>query len=81
MLKESDRALRDAMEAYAREDLKRGKSGLTPADWHKIFNCYLNHQSVQECARQLSSDVTHAEYWYCAISLAATRESVKRLHS
>ena len=77
-MKESDRALHDAMETYAREDLQRGESGLTSSDWHKIFNCYLNHKSLQECARQLCSDVTHAGYWYYAISVAAARESVKR---
>lgn len=80
MLKESDIALHDAMQAYARKDLKRGDSGLSASDWHKIFNCYLNHKSLKECARQLSSDVTHAGYWYYAIAVAAAEESVRRTH-
>lgn len=77
-MNEKDRALHDAMEQYAREDLKNGRSGLNASDWHKIFNCYLNHRSLQECARAVSSDVTHAGYWYYAISVAAARESVRR---
>lgn len=77
MMNEKDQAMHDAMEKYAREDLARGESGLSASDWHKIFNCYLNHKSLQECARQVSSDVIHAGYWYYAIAVAAARESVR----
>lgn len=78
MLNQNDQVLHDAMEECARADLARGNSGLSASDWHRIFNCYLNHRSLQECARQISSDVTHAGYWYYAIAVATARESVRK---